>query len=145
MPDDPLQPFIDELAKLVKFAEEHASKPLVGDVDPALGKQLELLEDMVKVFKDVCNQEIAEKGYTPSDVLTKFQEHPEHFTPNERKLLRQCRDLGINSVILRTGLIRAKAQKGKSKEHQMGKNTKKTIQKRRNKFKEMGGDKWKRL
>lgn len=147
MPDDPIQPLIDQLAALMKLAEESASKPLKGPVDPAIQKRLEEVEKSLALFKSV-NQKwlpLQKKG-TSENALKRFLDSPDQFSPKEQKLLRQCLALGVNAVLLRGGLMSARKSAGKSKQYEVGKNTQKSIQQRRKKFKGMGdGEKWKRL
>ena len=146
MPDDPLNPLLDKLNELLKFVEANASKSLSGPVDPLIEKELAKLEDAVQLFQNITDEEIASRGINPKELLERFEKHPEKYSEGQKRFLRNCRDLGVNAVILRSGLIRAVKAAGYSKMREIGKNTAKSIQKRRNKFKAVDGDsKWKRL
>lgn len=148
MAEDPIQPLINQLASLMKLAEEAASKPLKGGVNPAIYRRIEEVENAIHLFKSISQKSVPleKKGGTSENALKKYLENPKQFTPKQQKLLRQCLELGVHAVLLRAGLMSARKMAGKSKQYQTGKNTKKSIQQRRKKFKGIGeGEKWKRL
>jgi hypothetical protein len=147
MPDDPFQPLIDQLADLMKLAEENAGKSLEGPVPAGLEQQLAFLEEWVEGFKKICKAQIAVEGKASvEETVRKFRENPGQFSPNEQKLIRDFLRLGLNAVILRAGLARARRGVGKGKEREVSKNTQKSIQKRRRKFRGMGPETgWQKL
>lgn len=146
MPEDPFSPLLDGLGELLKMMEASAKKDLSGPVDPAIEKQLEFFEKVVDRFEEIANEEIQREGKDVKGVYDRLEKTPQIYTETEKKLLRRCRDLGVNAAILRMGIAGALKKSLAPKERQIGKNTKKSIQKRRGKFKGMdGGSTWKRL
>lgn len=146
MPDDPFSPILDELADLLKMIEQNTGKSLQGPVDSGIEKQLNLLEDAVNKFEEIADEEIAREGKDSAGAYEKLEKSPAIYSDAEKHLIRRCRDLGVNAFVLRVGLLRAARGPKFSKQRETGKNTKKTIQKRRNKFKGVDGDSgWKRL
>lgn len=146
MPEESFDPILDKLGELLKTIEKNAGKPLSGDVDPAIQKQLEFLEDAVQKFQENADKFIEEEGRKTEGIYEKLEKTPEIYSETEKKILRRFRDLGVNAIVLRIGLMRADNLSKKSGKREVGKNTQKTIQKRRNKFKGVDGDsKWKRL
>lgn len=145
MPEDPLAPILGQLGELLKLIEKNAGKP-VGPIDPAIEKQLTQAEELVNRFAEIVDDEIKREGKSESGAYHQLEKQPLMYTETEKKILKRCRDLGVNAVVLRVGLLRAVRDSTQPKKREMGKNTKKSIQKRRNKFKGMnGGQMWKKL
>ena len=146
MPEEPFDPILDKLAEMLKMIENNAGKPLSEPVDPAIEKQLEVLQDAVQKFQDNADKLIAEEGLKTEGIYEKLEKTPQIYSETEKKILRRFRDLGVHAIVLRIGLMRADNQSKYAAKRELGKNTQKTIQKRRNKFKGVdGGSKWKRL
>lgn len=145
-PQDPMDPFIQELADLLKLAEQNVSKPLEGTVSPEIKKQLDKLTADVEKFSEDCNKILGAEAENINKTYKKLGDKPEELTTREKKLIRQYGDLGTNAIILKIGLDRAKKYVDGSRRFDMSKNTKKSIQKRRGKFKGLeGGQGWKKL
>lgn len=146
MPEESFDPILDKLGELLKTIEKNADKPLSGPVDPAIEKQLESLQNAVQKFQENADKLIAEEGRKTEGIYDKLEQTPQIYSETEKKILRRFRDLGVNAIVLRIGLMRADNQSKYAGKREVGKNTKKTIQKRRSKFKGVDGDsKWKRL
>lgn len=147
MPDDNIyQPLIDQIAELLKKAEENASKPLPQKLDPATEKRILDLEDRVKLFKMLCEKQLADQGLTPNAAIQRYIRTPERFSPSEQRILRNFMELGLQVVVMGAALRRATKSKGKHRFSDTSKNPKEVIKKRKRKFKGMEGDsKWKRL
>lgn len=146
MPEESFDPILEKLGELLKTIEKNAGKPLDGPVDPAIEKQLEFLEDAVQKFQEDADKIIAEEGRKTEGIYEKLEKNPQVYSDTEKKILRRFRDLGVNAIVLRIGLMRAEQQRQFSGKRELGKNTQKSIQKRRNKFKGVdGGSKWQRL
>lgn len=146
MPEESFDPILDQLGELLKMIEKNAGKPLSGPVDPAIEKQLEFLQDAVQDFQERTDKLIAEEGKNTDEIYEKLDRTPQVYSETEKRILRRFRDLGVNACILRIGLLRAQKQSQLSGKREVGKNTKKSIQKRRNKFKGVDGDSnWRRL
>lgn len=146
MPEDSFDPILDQLGELLKTIEKNAGKPLTGPVDPQIEKQMEILEKAVQDFQDAADSEMLKEGLKTDEVYERLERTPEIYSENEKRIIRRCRDLGVNGFVLRIGLMRAVKQTQYSGKREVGKNTQKSIQKRRNKFKGVdGGSKWKRL
>lgn len=146
-PQDPIEPFIQELADLLRLAEQNASKPLEGTVSPEFKKQVDRLKEDVERFSEDCDKILGLEGEKITKTYKKMEENPEDLTTREKKLIRQYGDLGTNALILTFGLSRAKKYADGAKRFDMSKNTKKSIQKRKGKFKGLEGQdgKWKKL
>lgn len=146
MPEDPFNNILGQLGELLKLIEKNANKPVTTSIDPSVEKELVRIDEMINRLDEIVEDEMRNEGKTAASVYQRLEQQPQVYTETEKKLLKRCRDLGVNAVILRVGLIRAVRNSGHSKMRQMGKNTKKSIQKRRNKFKGMdGGQTWKKL
>lgn len=146
MPEESFDPILDKLAELLKTIENNAGKPLSGDVDPEIEKQLEILQVVVQKFQEDADKYIEEEGRKTEGIYDKLDKTPQIYSESEKKILRRFRDLGVNAIVLRVGLMRATNQAKYAGKRELSKNTQKTIQKRRNKFKGVdGGSKWKRL
>lgn len=146
MPDDPLQPFIDQISEILKFAEKNAGKPFSEKpLDPKIEKAVENLEGVVKGLKEYNEQSLQRVGMNDKKILEKLA-NPENYTKKEKRLMQNFTDLGLTAIGLRTALEDAKKQLGKSKLRDISANTKKSIQKRRRRLRGAGDkDKWKRL
>lgn len=144
-PQDPMDPFIKELADLLRLAEKNAAKPLEGTVSLEIKKQLDKIKADVDRFSDDCDKILGAESENIIKTYKKMEDNPEELTTKEKKLIRQYGDLGTNALILKMGLDRAKKYVDGSKRFDMSKNTKKSIQKRRGKFKGMDGEGWKKL
>lgn len=147
MPEDPFSLILSQLGDLLKTIEKNAGKPITAPIDPRVERELAKAEAMVTMLGEVVDEEIQRKGKDLNLAMQQVEHEPKKYSEAEQAILRRCRDLGVNAVVLRVGLLRAIREKNHPKLRQMGKNTKKSIQKRRSKFKGMdGGDqKWKRL
>ena len=146
MPEESFDPILDKLGELLKSIEKNADKPLSGPVDPALQKELERLTEAVQNFQEVTDRAIEAEGRNLEEIYEKLNHSPQLYSETEKKILRRFRDLGVNAIVLRVGLKNAERQSQFSKQREIGTNTKKSIQKRRNKFKGVdGGSKWQRL
>src|SRR5437870_6793932 len=99
-PNDPLEPLLDQLASLLKFAEQNASKSLAGDVDPEIKNQIAKLKGDVDKFCESCDQALGQQGESIIKTYATLIESPETLTTREKKLIRQYGDLGTNALIL---------------------------------------------
>jgi hypothetical protein len=138
-PQDPMDRVIQQLSALLKLAERNVAMPLKGNVTPDIKKQMDKLKADVEQFTQNCNKQLGTKSENITKTLNKMKDHPEELTSREKRLIRLYGDLGTNALILRLGLNRAKKAVEGAKRFDMSKNTKKTIQKRRSKFKGMDG------
>lgn len=145
MVEDPINPLLDQLGEILKIIEKNANKPLSGPVDPEIEKQLAALETAVNEFENRAKEGILQEGKTLEGLYEKFERKPESYSEAEKRILRRCRDLGVHACLLKVGLARAIKKSQEGNQRDMSPNTKKTIQKRRNKFKGAGDSKWKRL
>lgn len=146
MPEDPFNSILNQLGELLKLIEKNASKPIKGPISPLVEKELIRIDEMINRLDDIVEDEMRKEGKTAEEGYQNLEKNPQLYSETEKKILKHCRDLGVNAFVLRTGLQRAIKASKVSKMRQMGKNTKKSIQKRRNKFKGMdGGQTWKRL
>ena len=146
MPEDPFTSILSQLGELLNQIEKNAHKPIKGSIDPRVEKELVRIDEMINRLDTIVEDEMKKEGKTSEKVYRQFEKSPQVYSETEKKLLKRCRDLGVNAVILRVGLMRAVRATGHSKLREMGKNTAKSIQKRRNKFKGMdGGQTWKKL
>lgn len=146
-PMDPMDPLIDQVNEILKFAERNLSKPIEGTVSPEIKKQLDKLKADVDKFSDDCDRLLGVQSENIIKTYTKMGDHPEELTSREKKLIRLYGDLGTNALVLRIGLNRAKKEVEGTRRYDMGTNTKKSIQRRKNKFKglEGSGESWKKL
>lgn len=145
MPEDPFRPLLEQLADILKMVEESAKNPLSQPLDPMIEKRLEVIETAVQNFQDIADEQIRKEGKNPEGGIATLKKGV--YTDEEKRVLRRCADLGRNAMILRLGLkLASEESKMPKKLREVGKNTKKSIQKRKGKFKGMEGDsKWKRL
>lgn len=146
-PQDPMDPLINQLAELLKLAEQSVSKPLEGTVGPEIKAQLDKLKRDVDKFSDDCDKLLGDQAENITKTYIKMGDKPEELTSREKKLIRLYGDLGTNALVLKLGLDRAKKYTDGARRFDMSKNTKKSIQKRRGKFKGMDGTggRWKKL
>lgn len=144
MAEDPFNTLLNQLGEMLKLVED-AKSPLSGPLDPSIEKKLELAEKAVQRFQEIADEEIRKEGKEPTSAIEILEKSPPIYTEREKKILERCRDLGTNAVLLRLGIKKAMEDGKKPKQREVGKNTKKTIQKRRNKFKGMDGSQWNRL
>lgn len=145
---DPLEPLLDQIANLMKLAEDNASKPFNKEQTAALEKRLEYVEDMVARFKEASSKLAEDQGTDLNQALNKFRANPNLYKANERKIIQRCLELGLNAAILKAALKRAgKSTKGiRLISGESSVNSRSTIQKRKKKFKGFGRDpKWKKL
>lgn len=129
--------FFDGIEEILKIAEANASKPLSGNIAPEMEKRLSNLE------KAVTNWKKALLSATPKVDLTRPLTH---LTPRERKLIDRWTELGLSTAAMSVALQQAYLKHSQGSLRKVGKNTKKSIQMRKRKFKGVGGnDKWKKL
>lgn len=146
MSNNDFQSYFDQLANLLRFAEDNAAKPLDGPIDPELTQRLARLKLLVEKFKDVTAEALDTQGLDPALVFKRFKENPNLYTPRQQRLIKQAAQMGMNAALMNKALQKVSEKGGGLRKRDVGKNTKKSIQKRRGKFKGMGGDKkWKRL
>lgn len=144
MPQDPIKPFLDKIAELLKFAELNASKPL-GEFSPEIRRRVDKLRNDIDKYEEMTSSYLAEQGVDTSEIIHKFRQNPKQFPPHIQRMIKYCLDLGLNAVILRAALAQAQ-QPQPPKKLDTSKTSKKAIKKRAKKFKGLDGDsKWKRL
>ena len=147
-PPDPFEPVAEQLSELLKFAEQNLSKPLEGTVSPDIKKKLDKISEDIDKFAESCDKAWGEQSGSIIKTYTKMGDNPEELTSREKKLIRLYGDLGTNALVLRIGLNLAKKEVDGARRFDMSKNTKKSIQKRKGKFKGMDGSSgggWKKL
>lgn len=131
--------FYRELESLMKFAQENATKPFVGNIDDDSEARLTALE------KAFANWKRALLSAPELQNLDMFANLPK-LKEKELERFNQWFKLGINAATYSTALKLASERYQKKARRKIGKNTEKSIKKRQRKFKGMGGDKkWKKL
>lgn len=135
MPPSPFQRYIDQIGQLIRMAERSTSRPLTGKVTPEMEEAIKRVELYAKTFRKLNQSVINQLG-----PMRKFEE----CTPREQLLLKQLRELGLKLSVLGGGLMDVE-KKVQSKQREISKNTKKSIQQRKNKFRGIGGrENWQR-
>lgn len=145
-PLDPMEHLLEQLSNLMKFAQKNASKPLKKNNTANLQRQLELLEDLIAKFNETTNKELLAAGVTDEELKKKL-DNPEQIPPKVRRFLERSVRLQIDATLMRDALKVAitRAALGLT-EPTTEAEKKKRIQKRKKKFKRMGGDtNWKPL
>lgn len=134
MPQDPIEPYIEEIARILQTAEANAGRSLAGDVPEDVKEGMKNLEILFKEFKKIADEELEKTENLPKKELTK----------KEKKIINQCLELGVTAATLGGSLNKARKEAA-SRMRDTAKNSKKVIQKRKSKFKGIGGrDNWQR-
>lgn len=132
--EDPIRQIVEELNSLLRWAEQHASQPMRGQLPSGAEAQLTLLEKMVKKMAEEQDKR-----------LMNFTFDPKKLTKEQVSLLDRCTEVAVRAMVLDQGLrgavnkVAGKTTPAKKKRE--GSST----QKRKSKFKQMGGERWKRL
>lgn len=139
---DPVGPLLEQIAALLKFAQDNAGKEM--KVDPTIQRRLEVAQAMVEKFTESTLKTLEQERISPLDATKKMIEHPEMLNSAEQKLLKKSMQLGFDALMMKNALQTAKMMGQYSKEFSRElsekKVSKKKIKDRRNKFKRMGGD-----
>jgi hypothetical protein len=131
--------FYRELESLLKFAKENAEKPFEGSVDAESEARLTALEKAFANWKRALLSSPEMQDKNQFENLPKLNEQ-------QRERFKQWFQLGISAATLSTALKLASETFQRKTLRKIGKNTKKSIQKRQRKFKGAGGNKkWKKL
>lgn len=143
--DDPVGPLLEQLASLLKFAQDNAGKELKVDED--IVKRLEMIQGMVDQFAESTLNILEQENIKPEDVARTIAEKSDQLKKEDQKLLKKSMQLGFDALLMKNALMTAKAMgeysKAFTQELSEKKVSKKKIKERRKKFKRMGGDsKW---
>jgi hypothetical protein len=143
MPQEPFRRLIEQIANLLDKAEKNASKPLEGEVDPDSVARLNRAAKAVAALK--ARAAIVFQGNENAEKkMEEWMKNPEGRSW-AKKTFEDLLGLGLQALGMKKGLSKACEKKGISKEQQKGEGKQKAIQRRKSKFKKMGGDKWKRM
>lgn len=139
---DPVGPLLEQIAVLLKFAQDNAGKEL--KVDSEIVKRLEIVQAMVDQFAESTLSTLEQDNIKPEDVTKTIAENSSQLRTEDQKLLKKSMQLGFDTMLMKKALLTAKAMgeysKAFTQELSEKKVTRKKIKERRNKFKRMGGD-----
>jgi hypothetical protein len=146
MKNDPLDPIIDEIGQLLDMAKKLSSQPMEGTLEKDIENKLNFLEKSIDQFTDAASKQIEKEGHTVQSLREKVRDDFESYSSEDKKLLNKTFELGREVRSMMMGLEMARAQMNMGKQKIIGKNPeKKEAQKRKGKFKKMGGEGWKKL
>lgn len=140
-------PLLEQIAALLKLAQDHAGTEITKEPDPIIQTRLETLREMVENFKQITLSGLADAGVNPSEASKKMLENPHQLKNQDQKIIKRTLQLGFDALIMKSALQSASAMgklsKDFRKELSNKKASKKTVKNRKKKFKRMGGDsKW---
>src|SRR5688500_8854149 len=98
MKEDPFSHMLNELGDILSLIEKKGGKPLSDNLDPEIENQLAKLESLVKQFESQTDSILVKEGENLKGIYHKFDKTPEIYNENQKKILRRCRDLGVNAV-----------------------------------------------
>lgn len=145
--NNPMEPLLEQIADLLKLAQENAGKKINDSVDPEILKRLDSLKGFVDDFQNTTLESLKEQGIDPAVTLKKFMEGQGKLTQQNQKILKKTVQLGFDALLMKSALQSAseigRLGKDFTKELSEKKTSKKGIKERKKKFKRIGGDsKW---
>ncbi len=126
----------DAVCDLLKYLEMNSKGSLEGEVPRGVEEGLADLESRVAKFKKI---------FTPKNEIDPLKRF-EKLSDREKRLIARWSELGMSTVLMAQALERVNVLFKERKKGKIGTNTRKGIQNRMNKFKNLGSNsKWKKM
>lgn len=146
---DPIDPILDELSKLLDFAESKAGTPLSNEPLPAdFNLRIAALQEMVKKFAEMADEEVRTQGLSTDKLVDRVLGKDEELPKEDQRVLEKALRVGQHAMGLKYALemARDRLKNHKSKNFDASKASDKEAKKRKSKFKKIRGDQtWKKL
>lgn len=140
---DSMEPLLEQIANLLKLAQDNAGKKVSENLDPNIIKRLEALREIVDSFQNVTIEGLIQQGIDPAEAVKNYMKNPGKYNPQEKKVMRKAVQLGLDTLMMKGALECAQNMGRYSKDitKLAGKKTsKKSVKARQKKFKRVGGD-----
>jgi hypothetical protein len=141
-----LEKVFDELQRLLLIARENPFDPSAPQIPDNIEEQIANLKQLIEIFTSTANEAIAIEGIKKEKIVSSIA-HPELLTSSNKKVVVKSKELKKEIEELYKENSRKIQNNKKARAAESGANSPKsttsTTDKRKKKFKSLGGSYWK--